>query len=110
MRIKDGGLGEVGAHRCCQEVLIDPLYSDNLEREPWSDFLGKSKLTKESFTLPGNDWEWDGDWKLTINNSTDSEGWEYAADFKSNFKPESSSFAYVRRRKWSRKCSQWNRS
>ena len=59
---------------------------------------------RESFTLPKNA-KWDGPWRVDMGAMTDSDGWQYAADFGQKFwtNKRSTIKDFVRRRKWVRK-------
>ena len=52
-----------------------------------------------------NKYKWSSEWKVEINDNTDSEGWEYSVDFHSQF-DKNDEGKYVRRRKWIRYASQ----
>ena len=59
---------------------------------------------KSNIFLPNdenNKYQWSADWKIEKNENTDSNGWEYADDFESDF-GNNEKFKYVRRRKWVR--------
>lgn len=70
------------------------------ERPLWSDILGKKPLDKNMCLLPEN-FQWESEWKVEVNNNTDDQGWEYSSDFNSQFVAENIG-KYVRRRKWIR--------
>lgn len=36
----------------------------NTDRPAWSDESGKTATPRDSFTLPSDDWMWDGDWEI----------------------------------------------
>jgi len=74
---------------------------------------GVMHLPKESFKLPtpanggGREWEWEDIWHVEkIPEFTDSNGWQYAVDFNSNFHGHKNLLDVVRRRKWVRVCRQ----
>jgi hypothetical protein len=72
------------------------------ERPLWSDISGKYYLDKNSVFLPNNEhYQWVSDWQVIATDNTDSNGWEYASDFNSNFGPHHNG-KFVRRRKWVR--------
>ena len=51
--------------------------------------------------LLDNNYKWETDWKIEINENSDKNGWEYSEDFENNFE-KYSRHKYVRRRKWVR--------
>ena len=59
------------------------------DRAAWSNATGTEKVTRESITLPSDDWEWEGDWQLDFDlrktGEVDEDGWEYAHDFPRHF-------------------------
>ena len=60
-------------------------------------------LPKETFKLPGPQWAWEDIWHVEkMPEFTDTEGWQYAVDFQSNFHSIKGLFDAVRRRKWVR--------
>jgi hypothetical protein len=52
-----------------------------------------------------NKYKWSSEWKVEINDNTDSEGWEYSTDFHSKF-DKNDEGKFVRRRKWIRYATQ----
>lgn len=77
------------------------------ERSNWSDLNGMMNLPKESFKLPGKEWEWEDIWYVEKSAEfTDENGWQYAVDFNGNFHGHKGIFDAVRRRKWIRVCRQ----
>ncbi len=75
------------------------------ERAHWSDLNGLMNIPKDSFKLPGKDWEWEDIWYVEKQREfTDDNGWQYAVDFGSNFHGTKALFDVVRRRKWIRVC------
>ena len=77
----------------------------DIERSHWSDQNGMMSLPKDSFKLPGRDWEWEDIWHVEkLPEFTDQEGWQYGIDFNSNFHGTKGIFDAVRRRKWVRVC------
>ena len=64
-------------------------------------------LPKDSFKLPGKDWEWEDIWHVEKTpDQTDPDGWQYALDFNYNFHGTKGIFDSVRRKKWVRVCRQ----
>eukprot|EP00804_Cyclotella_cryptica_P006412 CCRYP_014275-RB/>CCRYP_014275-RB protein AED:0.05 eAED:0.05 QI:2525/1/1/1/0.91/0.84/13/302/2635 len=51
----------------------------------FSDMTCRVRCTKDSVTLPGNDWIWVDDWQVETDDglgvTNDADGWEYEADF-----------------------------
>ena len=80
------------------------------ERPSWSDDLGQVSLKKEYFKIPGANWQWEKEWNIVMSSKTDDEGWEYASRFKKFEDPErkKSLIHSVRRRKWVRKCIEFD--
>lgn len=75
------------------------------ERSNWSDYNGVMNLPKDSFKLPGKNWEWQDIWYVEkLPEFTDEQGWQYAVDFNANFHAQKGLFDVVRRRKWVRVC------
>lgn len=72
----------------------------------FSDIEGTSSLEFNKITLPDpeEEWIWENDWKIEINDNTDGEGWQYSYDFKNEFHKKNTKLDYARRRKWFRKC------
>ena len=73
----------------------------------WSDISMKRYMDKETVLLPNEEFKWDCNWEVEINEKTDELGWEYSNDFKSEYTSESFN-KYVRRRKWIRLASKIN--
>ena len=72
----------------------------NLERNNWSDQKGDMYLPKDSFKLPGKDWEWEDIWHVDKHPEfTDDEGWIYSVDFGSPGHKYQGIFDVVRKRK-----------
>ncbi|XP_067673627.1 tectonin beta-propeller repeat-containing protein 1-like isoform X2 [Haliotis asinina] len=75
------------------------------DRSNWSDEHGNGFFPKESFTLPSQHWEWDGDWEIDDNfqgQIASRGGWQYATNFPRPWTPESTWKSCVRKRKWIR--------
>lgn len=78
---------------------------ENVDRPGWSDQDGKIEQPREKFKLPGDDWQWDGEWRVAKDGKGDEEGWEYAPDFyRKEFHSSKATFDVVRKRKWTRTC------
>ena len=74
-----------------------------LERSNWSDKEGTLNIPKDSFKLPGKEWEWSDIWHVEkLPEFTDDDGWQYAVDFTSPFHKNLGLFDMVRKRKWIR--------
>ena len=59
---------------------------------------------KTKIFLPNDEYvkyQWSAEWKIEKTDNTDSQGWEYADKFDSEFSKDDK-FKYVRRRKWVR--------
>ena len=72
------------------------------QTHPWSDQSGRRIVHKNDAQLPSAGWEWECDWKV------DQIGWEYAMGFgaeENEFHPTQLPTDFVRRRRWSRRCS-----
>ena len=74
-----------------------------LERPGFSDKLGNFSLHKNEFVL-GKNWDWNGDWKIYHNFSTDINGFEYGNNFDKLKKYDENKSSSVRRRIWVRNC------
>jgi hypothetical protein len=52
----------------------------------WTDMTCTLRMARERVMLPDNNWVWVNDWTIdlygTLGESTDSDGWEYQADFE----------------------------
>lgn len=72
------------------------------DRYAWSSKDGKVELRRESFYLPNDEWEWEGDWFVDKSIECDIEGWEYALDFPRQYFGYQSKSSFVRRRRWAR--------
>ncbi|AWP17426.1 putative tectonin beta-propeller repeat-containing protein 1 isoform 2 [Scophthalmus maximus] len=75
------------------------------DRWQWSDVTGLQHQPLDSFRLPSNSWEWEGDWYMDENfegEPTDKEGWTYAIDFPANYTKDKKWNSCVRRRRWLR--------
>ena len=59
------------------------LKSDSPE---WTDMTCILRMARERVMLPDNNWMWVNDWTVDVSGdfgeSTDSDGWEYSADFE----------------------------
>jgi hypothetical protein len=75
------------------------------ERNNWSDMNGDLNLPKETFKIPGIDWEWEDIWYVDKHlEFQDDDGWSYGVDFASPFHKHQGLFDVVRKRKWVRVC------
>ena len=61
----------------------------------------KEYCDKSMIKLLDNDYKWESDWKIEINDNSDKYGWEYSKDFENEFQRYDRN-QYVRRRKWVR--------
>ncbi len=62
-------------------------------------------LPKDSFKLPGKDWEWEDIWHVDKHPEfTDDDGWIYSVDFTAPGHKYQGIFDVVRKRKWVRVC------
>lgn len=77
-------------------------------------------LPKTSIRLPGKNWRWSSDWKISRcknkymkdrpsqivdhDGTYDNEGWQYAIDWGLNFSGTKGMSEFVRRRRWVRNC------
>ena len=74
----------------------------------FSDLTCRLEKTKESITLPNDDWIWANEWEVEIHNgfgvANDADGWEYSADFET-FNANRQYYKrgdLCRRRRWTR--------
>eukprot|EP00729_Bicosta_minor_P005227 gene5227-9379_t len=72
------------------------------DRPNWSNSVGRKEVKRESFKLPSDRWEWDGEWDVVKGDHTDDEGWQYALDFPRAYNPVPRFSDAVRRRQWKR--------
>ena len=70
----------------------------------WSDIKGILPYGKENVKLPGDNYEWLGDWEHVINEETDEEGWQYASNFSNTLVKVKKIGHLVRSRVWRRSC------
>eukprot|EP01012_Entosiphon_sulcatum_P048237 TRINITY_DN6657_c0_g1_i2.p1 TRINITY_DN6657_c0_g1~~TRINITY_DN6657_c0_g1_i2.p1 ORF type:complete len:1408 (+),score=258.18 TRINITY_DN6657_c0_g1_i2:46-4224(+) len=74
------------------------------DRPGWSSIDGKQERRRERLRAPRG-YQWDGEWRIRINQDTDKDGWTYAVDFPvAQYAPAQTSLAMVRRREWVRDC------
>ncbi|KAF7221061.1 tectonin beta-propeller repeat-containing protein 1 [Nothobranchius furzeri] len=76
------------------------------DRPMWSDESGLKECTKGNTQPPSPQWSWVSEWTVDYNvpGGTDTEGWQYAADFPTTFHGHKTMKDFVRRRRWARKC------
>uniref|UniRef100_A0A1A8CDE2 Tectonin beta-propeller repeat-containing protein 1 n=2 Tax=Nothobranchius kadleci TaxID=1051664 RepID=A0A1A8CDE2_NOTKA len=76
------------------------------DRPMWSDESGLKECTKGNTHPPSPQWSWVSEWTVDYNvpGGTDTEGWQYAADFPTTFHGHKTMKDFVRRRRWARKC------
>uniref|UniRef100_A0A7N6A2F7 Tectonin beta-propeller repeat-containing protein 1 n=1 Tax=Anabas testudineus TaxID=64144 RepID=A0A7N6A2F7_ANATE len=75
------------------------------DRWQWSDVTGLQHQPLDSFRLPSNSWEWEGDWYIDENfegEPTEKGGWTYAMDFPAYYTKDKKWNSCVRRRRWLR--------
>uniref|UniRef100_A0A3B4TLW8 Tectonin beta-propeller repeat-containing protein 1 n=1 Tax=Seriola dumerili TaxID=41447 RepID=A0A3B4TLW8_SERDU len=75
------------------------------DRWQWSDVTGLQHQPLDSFQLPSNSWEWEGDWYADENfegEPTEKGGWTYAIDFPATYTKDKKWNSCVRRRRWLR--------
>ncbi|XP_028989411.1 tectonin beta-propeller repeat-containing protein 1 isoform X2 [Betta splendens] len=75
------------------------------DRWQWSDVTGLQHQPLDSFRLPSNSWEWEGDWYIDENfegEPTEKSGWTYAIDFPAYYTKDKKWNSCVRRRRWLR--------
>ena len=61
----------------------------------------KEYFDKNMIKLLDNNYKWESEWKIEINENSDKNGWEYSKDFNNEFE-RYNKYTYVRRRKWVR--------
>jgi hypothetical protein len=90
------------------------------ERSNWSDLGGHMHLPKSAMRLPGKNWRWVSEWRIsrctqkylkdrpnqTVDHdgTYDNEGWQYAIEWGMNFSGTKGMSEFVRRRRWTRTC------
>ncbi|KAM8844684.1 tectonin beta-propeller repeat-containing protein 1 isoform 1-T2 [Spinachia spinachia] len=77
------------------------------DRPMWSDEAGLQECTKGNTHPPSPQWSWVSQWAVDSNvpGGTDQEGWQYAADFPTTFHGHKAMKDFVRRRRWTRRCT-----
>uniref|UniRef100_A0A0K2T4H6 Tectonin betapropeller repeatcontaining proteinlike [Megachile rotundata] n=1 Tax=Lepeophtheirus salmonis TaxID=72036 RepID=A0A0K2T4H6_LEPSM len=75
------------------------------DRSSWSNKSGRVSLTKDNIKPPSIHWKWATDWIVSFDTpgGVDKDGWQYASDFPNKYQGKSSTFDYVRRRRWMKK-------
>ncbi|KAL6102846.1 tecpr1 [Pungitius sinensis] len=77
------------------------------DRPMWSDEGGLKECTRGNTHPPSPLWSWVSEWAVdySVPGGTDQEGWQYAADFPTTFHGHKAMKDFVRRRRWTRKCT-----
>ncbi|XP_040048008.2 tectonin beta-propeller repeat-containing protein 1 [Gasterosteus aculeatus] len=77
------------------------------DRPMWSDEGGLQERTRGNTHPPSPQWSWASEWAVDydVPGGTDQEGWQYAADFPTTFHGHKAMKDFVRRRRWTRKCT-----
>jgi len=72
------------------------------DRPGWSDINGHEERPLQKISLPKG-WQWsDQNWEVDKNRAVDSEGWEYAFEWSSDYHSSKKRTDLVRRRRWIR--------
>ncbi len=76
-------------------------WSKPASRFEFSSEDGQVELAKDAFQLPSAHWRWQSGW--TVAEDEGNDGWAYSTSFSGNFRQKPFFYAFVRRRKWTRK-------